>query len=76
MGRYINTKGEIEYHFEPYISDSVREPGYIYSKTEDGKIGWVDHEGNYVVPVYTIPITEVQASSISMKITCSTSKSN
>ena len=50
--RYINIKGECEYRFRQSLRTpaSAGEPGYIYRKEENGKKGWVDHEGKDVIP--------------------------
>ena len=53
---YINTQGEyvsdINASTKTYSWRGVPNgtPGYIYKKEENGKMGWIDHEGKEVIP--------------------------
>lgn len=53
-GLYINTKGEYDGYIDcgPIICSRTPrgEHGYIYSKKEGNKVGWVDYAGKEIIP--------------------------
>lgn len=53
-GLYINIKGEYDGYIDcrrfVYSRTPRGEHGYIYSKEEDNKVGWVDYAGKEVIP--------------------------